>query len=90
MSLALTVEKLAAGWGDTKVLHEVSFTIPAGGSLALLGRNGVGKSTLLHAIMQNLDPEFWDWVIAANLGSIFRTIRAVTPALKKQNGGRII
>ena len=51
MSLALTVEKLAAGWGDTKVLHDVSFTIPAGGSLALLGRNGVGKSTLLHAIM---------------------------------------
>jgi branched-chain amino acid transport system ATP-binding protein len=51
MSLALTVERLAAGWGDTKVLHEVSFTIPAGGSLALLGRNGVGKSTLLHAIM---------------------------------------
>jgi len=51
MSLALTVERLGAGWGDTKVLHEVSFTIPAGGSLALLGRNGVGKSTLLHAIM---------------------------------------
>jgi branched-chain amino acid transport system ATP-binding protein len=51
MSLALTVERLAAGWGDTKVLHDVSFTIPAGGSLALLGRNGVGKSTLLHAIM---------------------------------------
>jgi len=51
MSLSLTVERLGAGWGDTKVLHEVSFTIPAGGSLALLGRNGVGKSTLLHAIM---------------------------------------
>ena len=29
-------------------------------------------------------------MIAANLGSIFRTIRAVTPALKNQNGGRII
>lgn len=51
MSLALAVERLVAGWGDTKVLHGVSFTIPAGGSLALLGRNGVGKSTLLHAIM---------------------------------------
>jgi branched-chain amino acid transport system ATP-binding protein len=47
MNLALMVENLAAGWGETKVLHEVSFAIPAGGSLALLGRNGVGKSTLL-------------------------------------------
>jgi NAD(P)-dependent dehydrogenase (short-subunit alcohol dehydrogenase family) len=42
------------------------------------------------AAIENLDPEFWDRVIAANLGSIFRTVRAVTPTLKKQNGGRII
>lgn len=42
------------------------------------------------AAIENLDPEFWDRVIATNLGSIFRTIRAVTPALKTQNGGRII
>lgn len=42
------------------------------------------------AAIENLDPEFWDRVITTNLGSIFRTIRAVAPVLKKQNGGRII
>lgn len=42
------------------------------------------------AAIENLGPELFDRVIAANLGSVFRTIRAVTPALKKQNGGRII
>ena len=42
------------------------------------------------AAIENMDPEFWDRVIATNLGSIFRTIRAVTPTLKQQNGGRII
>ena len=40
--------------------------------------------------IENLDPDFWDRVITTNLGSIFRTIRAVAPVLKKQNGGRII
>ena len=40
--------------------------------------------------IENLDPDFWDRVVATNLGSIFRTIRAVAPVLKKQNGGRII
>ncbi len=46
-------------------------------------RNGAGA-------IENLDPDFWDRVITTNLGSIFRTIRAVAPVLKKQNGGRII
>src|SRR5690606_31798825 len=40
-----------AGYGDALVLHDVSFDLPANGSLALLGRNGVGKSTLLLTIM---------------------------------------
>ena len=51
MSLPLTIENLRAGWGETVVLHDVSVAVPTGGVLALLGRNGVGKSTLLHALM---------------------------------------
>jgi NAD(P)-dependent dehydrogenase (short-subunit alcohol dehydrogenase family) len=58
----------------------------SGGPGFLLGDHSRNEK----AAIENLDPEFWDRVIAANLGSIFRTIRAVTPALKKQNGGRII
>jgi len=47
----ITLDKVTAGYGDALVLHEVSLALPENGSLALLGRNGVGKSTLLLTIM---------------------------------------
>jgi len=47
----LTLEKVRAGYGDATVLHDVSLKVPENGSLAVLGRNGVGKSTLLMTIM---------------------------------------
>jgi branched-chain amino acid transport system ATP-binding protein len=48
---ALAVENVRAGYGDTVVLEGVSIAVPRGGTLAILGRNGVGKSTLLATIM---------------------------------------
>jgi branched-chain amino acid transport system ATP-binding protein len=47
----LAVEKIRAGYGDAVVLDDISFEVPEHGSLAVLGRNGVGKSTLLLTIM---------------------------------------
>jgi branched-chain amino acid transport system ATP-binding protein len=47
----LALEHVRAGYGDAVVLDDVSLAIPASGSLAVLGRNGVGKSTLLLTIM---------------------------------------
>jgi branched-chain amino acid transport system ATP-binding protein len=47
----LTVEGLRAGYGDAIVLDDISLDVPEHGSLAVLGRNGVGKSTLLLSIM---------------------------------------
>jgi branched-chain amino acid transport system ATP-binding protein len=47
----LTLDKVTAGYGDSVVLNEVSLALPEHGSLAVLGRNGVGKSTLLLTIM---------------------------------------
>jgi branched-chain amino acid transport system ATP-binding protein len=40
-----------AGYGDAVVLDGLSLELPEGGSLAVLGRNGVGKSTLLLTVM---------------------------------------
>ena len=47
----LMLDGVRAGYGDTVVLESVSLAVEAGGTLAILGRNGVGKSTLLATIM---------------------------------------
>ena len=47
---SLEVRGLSAGYGPTRILEEVSFSVPAGGRLAVLGRNGMGKTTLFATI----------------------------------------
>ena len=47
----LELKGVRAGYGDAVVLENLSLEVPANGSLAVLGRNGVGKSTLLLTIM---------------------------------------
>jgi branched-chain amino acid transport system ATP-binding protein len=47
----LALRSVRAGYGDAVVLDDVSLELPEQGSLAVLGRNGVGKSTLLLTIM---------------------------------------
>jgi branched-chain amino acid transport system ATP-binding protein len=47
----LAMSDVRAGYGDAVVLDRVTFEVADGGSLALLGRNGVGKTTLLLTIM---------------------------------------
>jgi branched-chain amino acid transport system ATP-binding protein len=47
----LALEGVRAGYGEAVVLDEVSLGVPEHGSLAVLGRNGVGKTTLLLTIM---------------------------------------
>ncbi|MDT6961307.1 ABC transporter ATP-binding protein [Cupriavidus sp. SZY C1] len=51
MAELLRVEGIRAGYGDAVVLEQVDLSLAAGDSLALLGRNGVGKSTLLATLM---------------------------------------
>ena len=47
----LAMRDIRAGYGDSVVLDNVGFELPENGSLAVLGRNGVGKSTLFLTIM---------------------------------------
>ena len=51
MANLLRVEGLTAGYGEAVVLDHVSLALDEGASLALLGRNGVGKTTLLLTLM---------------------------------------
>jgi branched-chain amino acid transport system ATP-binding protein len=50
MAELLKVEGLSAGYGEAVVLQGVSLTIDAGQTLALLGRNGTGKTTLINSL----------------------------------------
>jgi branched-chain amino acid transport system ATP-binding protein len=47
----LTIEQLCAGYGEAVVLSNVSLTLAEGQALALLGRNGMGKTTLVNTIV---------------------------------------
>jgi branched-chain amino acid transport system ATP-binding protein len=47
---ALSLSRVNAFYGDSHVLHDVSFTLREGSLLALLGRNGAGKTTCIHCV----------------------------------------
>jgi branched-chain amino acid transport system ATP-binding protein len=47
----LTVERLSAGYGEAVVLSQLSLAVAEGEALALLGRNGMGKTTLINSIV---------------------------------------
>ena len=66
----LRVEGLSAGYGEAVVLNNVSFSIAPGQTLALLGRNGVGKTTTIGKLSQRFVSDGKKVVLAA--GDTFR------------------
>ena len=51
MDVLLEVNHLQAGYGSSQVLFDVSFAIADGGAATLLGRNGMGKTTSIRAVL---------------------------------------
>jgi branched-chain amino acid transport system ATP-binding protein len=51
MTELLAVRNLSAGYGRAVVLHELAFRLAEGEALAVLGRNGVGKTTLIDSLV---------------------------------------
>src|SRR5215471_6124777 len=51
MSDLLRIEGLTAGYGEAVVLSDISLAVAEGQSVALLGRNGMGKTTLVNSIV---------------------------------------
>ncbi len=51
MTALLTLENVSAGYGEAVVLTNISLSIQAGETLALLGRNGTGKTTLINTLV---------------------------------------
>jgi branched-chain amino acid transport system ATP-binding protein len=48
---ALEISNLNAGYGPTRIIEDISFKVAAGDRLAVIGRNGMGKTTLLATLM---------------------------------------
>lgn len=65
----LQINNISAGYGRTPVLHEITADVNKGELVALLGRNGVGKTTLLRTIIGE---------VAASGGDIHLDGRTVT------------
>ncbi len=72
MASSLTVANIDAGYGAVSILHDVSLRVGAGETVALLGTNGNGKSTLMKSIMGMVRP---------SAGSIRAEIDGVTHEL---------
>ncbi len=47
----LELDRVFAGYGETVVLEDIKLSVADGGTLSIIGRNGVGKSTLLTTVM---------------------------------------
>ena len=55
--MSLEITDLQAGYGDTPIIRDIDVTVEEGEIVGIVGRNGVGKTTLLKAIMGLLEPE---------------------------------
>ena len=81
MALSLAIDALDAGYGAVKALRGVSLAVESGETVALLGTNGNGKSTLMKCIMGLVRPE---------RGSITLTIDGVAHDLSKRSTEEIV
>jgi ATPase subunit of ABC transporter with duplicated ATPase domains len=58
----LEVKKLSKSYGDVKVFENLSFKVNKGDKIAIIGANGVGKTTLLEILMGNLESDSGSFV----------------------------
>jgi branched-chain amino acid transport system ATP-binding protein len=76
----LELDAITGGYRQTTVLRDVSFTVPAGSIVALLGANGAGKTTLLRTAAGLLRPTSGQLVLRGN------DITRLSPARRAQCG----
>ncbi|WP_394980011.1 ABC transporter ATP-binding protein [Candidatus Allofournierella excrementavium] len=80
----LKVEHLTCGYGGAPVVKDLSFEVPAGGRLCILGPNGCGKTTLLRALAGLLPHEGKVTAEGRDLAAMDRRQLARTVALLSQ------
>jgi branched-chain amino acid transport system ATP-binding protein len=66
MASALELKGVSAGYGETVVLEDVSLALEPGESISIIGRNGVGKTTLLATVMGHTNLHKGDVALAGS------------------------
>lgn len=69
----LSVRELSVGYSGTPVLSEVTFSVPSGNTVAVLGPNGGGKTTLMRALIGTLPPLAGDYSTPHPIGYVPQT-----------------
>ena len=80
MALKLSVQGVSAGYGAVRALHGVSLDVAQGETVALLGTNGNGKSTLMKCVMGMVRPTSGQVTLEID-GTIHDLTRLSTPAI---------
>ena len=80
MAEALALKGITAGYGETHVLEGIDLALAPGESLAIIGRNGVGKSTLLETLMGNTTLHGGQVLIGG------RDVTALPPHMRARSG----
>jgi branched-chain amino acid transport system ATP-binding protein len=81
VALELIISDVDAGYGAVRALHSVSLTVKAGETVALLGTNGNGKSTLMKCVMGMVRP---------TRGTVFLTLEGKRHDLTKLSTEEIV
>ena len=77
----VSVEGLSKSYGDLKVIQNASFAISRGDKIAVVGRNGVGKTTLVKLLIGDLPPDAGTitWGYEAQVGTLHQDMRQDIP-----------
>lgn len=88
--VAISVRNLRVNYGDREILHGVSFDVPAGDTMVILGGSGSGKSTLLRTLLGLEQPSGGEiWIRGRNFAAMSRRERnelRIKMGMSFQNG----
>ena len=76
LTALVRADDLAAGYGGARVLSDVSFALPAGQRIGVLGPNGGGKTTLFRVLLGELTPMSGSLTVPERFGVVPQTERS--------------
>ena len=86
----LKVSNLNVSYGDSRVIHDVSFEVGANAAVAIVGRNGMGKSTLLKSLIGMVPVASGSITLDGNELSKLQSFRRVQAGMAYVPQGRMI